>query len=36
MVARPGIEPGTQGFSIQKTMVFLSSHNMRVIANKAI
>ena len=24
MVARPGIEPGTQGFSIQKTIVFLA------------
>ena len=23
LVARPGIEPGTQGFSIQKTTVFL-------------
>ena len=24
MVARPGIEPGTQGFSIQKTAVVVS------------
>jgi hypothetical protein len=26
MVARPGIEPGTQGFSIQKATVFLAPH----------